>query len=186
MSPELDTKLCSNYPKIFADRYGDMTKTCMCWGFDCGDGWYNIVNQLCANIQHHIDWRNQQRDRAIKFNEMIVEAGYGNLDPLREHYAGWTNRDQRIEEDLAKGLRPVAEPIPQVVATQVKEKFGALRFYYDGGDEHISGMTRMAEAMSAVTCEQCGAPGRQRGGGWIVTLCDAHAEERGIYTDEKF
>jgi len=36
----------------------------------------------------------------------------------------------------------------------------------------------MAEAMSEVTCEQCGAPGEERGGGWIVTLCDTHAGER--------
>jgi hypothetical protein len=37
----------------------------------------------------------------------------------------------------------------------------------------------MAESMSSVTCEDCGIPGKVRGGGWIRTLCDTCAESRG-------
>jgi proline racemase len=36
----------------------------------------------------------------------------------------------------------------------------------------------MAEAMSAVTCEVCGNPGKLVGGGWVRTLCETHAEEQ--------
>jgi hypothetical protein len=57
---------------------------------------------------------------------------------------------------------------------QIKEKFGGLRFYYDGGDDVINGMVRMAEAWAGHTCEECGAPGTSRDGGWIKTLCDTH------------
>ena len=113
-----------------------MTETAMCWGFDCGDGWFNIINQLCANIQHHVDWAQEQKEK------------YGR-----------------------------GEGCSQVVAVQVKEKFGTLRFYTNGGDEQIYGMIRMAESMSAVTCEECGAPGQRRGQGWIYTACDAHTKE---------
>jgi len=49
-----------------------------------------------------------------------------------------------------------------------------LRFYYRGGDEVIDGMVRMAESMSGVTCEECGAPGVTGGQGWIKTLCETH------------
>jgi hypothetical protein len=185
MTPELDAKLCSTYPKMFANRYGDMKTTAMCWGFEHGNGWYNIINTLCANIQHHIDWHNKQRDQAVKYNEMIVEAGYGNLDPLREYYKGWMDRDDKIKEAIERGLRKVEDPVQQVVVTQVKEKFGTLRFYYDGGDDVIDGMVRLAEGMSGCTCEECGKPGSQRGGGWIVTLCDEHAEARGIYDNNE-
>ena len=68
--------------------------------------------------------------------------------------------------------------MPQLVAVQIKEKFGGLRFYYEGGDDQIYGMVRMAESWAAVTCEECGAPGESRSGGWIKTLCDKHEEER--------
>jgi hypothetical protein len=148
MRQELDQLLCERYPKIFANRHADMKTTAMCWGFEHDDGWFNIIDRLCSNIQHHVDWSHKDHAWDIKWNQ--------------EH----------PEEP-----RPVRGIISQVVADQVKEKFGALRFYYHGGDDIVDGMARMAESMSAVTCEQCGAPGRQRGRGWIMTRCDEHAKE---------
>ena len=70
------------------------------------------------------------------------------------------------------------ETVPQVTVAQIKEKFGGLRFYYDGGDEQIRGMVQMAEAWADTSCEECGAPGKRRDGGWIKTLCDHHEAER--------
>lgn len=64
-----------------------------------------------------------------------------------------------------------------VTVAQIKEKFGGLRFYYDGGDDTVDGMVRMAESWAARVCEQCGNVGEQRSGGWIRTLCDQHEEE---------
>lgn len=60
----------------------------------------------------------------------------------------------------------------QVRAVQVKEKFGGLRFYIGSGNTEIFGMIRMAEEISFKICEECGSPGKNRGGGWIKTLCD--------------
>ena len=70
------------------------------------------------------------------------------------------------------------ETVPQVTVAQIKEKFGGLRFYYDGGDEQIRGMVQVAEAWADTSCEECGAPGKRRDGGWIKTLCDHHEAER--------
>jgi len=69
---------------------------------------------------------------------------------------------------------------------QIKEKFGGLRFYYDGGDEYISGMVAMAEVWASRTCEVCGDPGKSRSGGWIKTLCDKHDEERKAEYKKRF
>lgn len=69
-------------------------------------------------------------------------------------------------------------PVPQVVVEQIKEKFGSLRFYYQGGDEQIHGMVRMAESWADASCEECGAPGKRTSGGWIKNLCDFHITER--------
>lgn len=146
MKEEFDKLLCEKYPKIFRDRHAPMTETCMCWGFECGDGWYQILNSLCGNIQSYIDWNNKS-----------AVAGYKDF-----------------------------QPVEQVVAVQVKEKFGGLRFYYDGGDRHIAGMVRMAEAWAGHSCEECGAPGKSREGGWIKTLCDEHEAERQARYKERY
>lgn len=130
MKKELDDLLCSNYPKIFKDRHAGCETTAMCWGFDCGDGWFPLIDNLCSQIQWHL-----------------------------EHNA---------EKDT-----------PQFVAAQVKEKFGGLRFYGDGGDEHIDSFVQFAESISVRICEECG--GMQDtvtySIGWNRTLCPTHAEK---------
>ena len=159
MTPELDNLLCEKYPKIFRDRNAPMNQTCMCWGFDCGDGWFNIIDMLCANIQSHIDNIERQQGYTIEWTKNVNDPDFE-----------WTAFVKREE-------RPVPELIDQVVAIQVKEKFGTLRFYYSGGDDVINGLERMAESMSAVTCEECGNPGTRTTGGWIRTLCETHKKE---------
>ena len=138
MKQALDKLLCEKYPKIMVNRNKDMKETTMCWGFECGDGWFNILDQLMGNIQHHIDWRNKKE-----------------------------------------------EFIAQVTLDQVKEKFGTLSFYYTGGDDYIRGMVRMAESMSGTVCEECGAPGKLRGSGWIYTACDTHTKPEHLTEQEQ-
>lgn len=75
----------------------------------------------------------------------------------------------------------------RIQAVQVKEKFGTLRFYIGGpdfNDERVQAIVRRAEERSCVECETCGAAGKRRGGGWIQTLCDAHAPEVEADDDE--
>ena len=84
MNQDLDTKLCKAYPKLFVNRHAPMQETCMCWGFSHDDGWYNIIDQLCGNIQHHIDWRERQLEVAIKYNEMARQCKAGNFDLFEE------------------------------------------------------------------------------------------------------
>jgi len=62
------------------------------------------------------------------------------------------------------------------VAVQVKEKWGGLRFYVSNSDDYINGAITLAESLSLRTCEQCGAPGKLRGRGWVRTLCDEHVK----------
>jgi len=193
MKPELDEKLCKKYPKIFRDRHASMTTTAMCWGFECGEGWYSIINHLCSNIQGHIDWKRKERARDIRFNRALKRALVGDKSSLIKYhtYKGSISEFamKRVEEDItAAKFRDVSPKINQVVAEQVKEKFGGLRFYYRGGDEFISGLVRMAESMSYVTCEVCSSPAKQTTGGWIVTMCqpciDSREERRQRELDE--
>lgn len=190
MKEELDKTLVKKYPKIFRDRYSPMTETAMCWGFEHGDGWYNIIDMMCSIIQNHIDNTRRNRAAVLRYNRLLKKAINGDIDPLIKYYT-WgdseKNRNWAIEkanEDVEKQeYRKVPEACPQVVASQIKEKFGTLRFYYHGGDEFCYGVENMAEAMSARTCEVCGKPGKSYSGGWVSTLCPEHAVERGKIDD---
>ncbi len=99
-----------------------MTQTCMCWGFDCGDGWFDILDELCKKITARCE-----------------EMGY---------------TDVRV--------------------SQVKEKWGTLRFYMNHADDEIYKYIDEAEAKSENTCEKCGAPGTcaLTTNGWYGVRCD--------------
>lgn len=65
---------------------------------------------------------------------------------------------------------------PQVVAFQVKEKFGGLKFYINNGsgsNEQYS-LIHFTESLSYSVCEECGSMAdiSLRKGGWIRALCD--------------
>lgn len=80
---------------------------------------------------------------------------------------GWFDLINRLSEKL--------EPFG-VVALQIKEKFGGLRFYIGAApSEHFEEIYRYiheAESKSFEICEDCGAPGFRRERSWIKTLCD--------------
>jgi len=186
MKQELDEALCAKYPKIFKYRHAPMTHTAMCWGFECGDGWYNIIDVLCGNIQSHVDFKRKRRARALQFNRALKRALAGDTRPLQMHFTfgGKGEPDEWAIEMANKAIvkaefNEVPPPMPYITASQVKEKFGGLRFYTNGYTDEVSGMIRMAEAMSYRTCEECGSPGRSNSYGWISTLCDTHRLERG-------
>jgi len=73
--------------------------------------------------------------------------------------------------EIAQG--DTALDIPDCRITQIKEKFGTLRFYYVGGDDYIHGAVDLAEQLSVDICEDCGAPGKECAGEYIRTLCDS-------------
>lgn len=184
MKEELDKQLCKKYPKIFRDRRAPVTQTAMCWGFSCGDGWHTIIDVLCSKIQRHIDHSRKERARALRYNRALKRALAGDTAGLL-HYNTLPGREvndwtkKTVARDLeAAQYRTVPEAVPQVVAVQVKEKFGGLRFYINGGDNTIHSYIEFAESMSYRTCEECGAPGQVYTDGWHVTLCEQHAAEQ--------
>lgn len=63
---------------------------------------------------------------------------------------------------------------------QIKEKFGGLRLYYNHAKDinvwayvACEMAVRDAEQKCWKLCENCGAKGKLRDGGWVKTLCDA-------------
>lgn len=57
----------------------------------------------------------------------------------------------------------------------VKEKYGVLRAYLRESTTEAERPIDIAASRSSKTCEDCGAVGRRRSGGWIKTRCDSCA-----------
>ena len=69
---------------------------------------------------------------------------------------------------------PVADT-ETVVATQIKEKFGTLRFYHRGGDDFVYSLINLVEELSGSICEICGGIGStSERNNWLRTRCPLH------------
>jgi hypothetical protein len=106
--------------------------------FECGDGWFTIIDKLCTNIVHYVEQQKSSLDYKKKSGELVEDIEYEQVE---------------------------------VKISQVKEKFGGLRFYTYGGDKYVRGMIHFAESMSFKICEYCGSQGELGGQGWYKTLC---------------
>jgi hypothetical protein len=172
MKKEFDEMLCQKYPKIFAQRNMNPQQTLMCWGFECGDGWYNLLDHLCLNLQSYIDQHNKQRQREVSKKEAYANGYSAVLKFYQGDAAQPSEWDEKNAYKTMKEGVVVPDEIPQVVAVQVKEKFGSLRFYVDGGDDYTAGMIRLAESISASMCESCGIPSKVKNNdGWLSNMC---------------
>lgn len=77
MNKLLQEKLYRKYPALFIQKDLPMTQTCMCWGCDCGDGWYDILEELCEKVKDVPDLQFAQVKE--KFGGLRVYPEPGNV-----------------------------------------------------------------------------------------------------------
>ena len=178
MKKELDEQLCSTFPLLYADRHASMKATCLCWGFDCGDGWFNLIYDLSTKLE--------------KIIASTSDCGYCECgDKKDEHIDGWSSCRRIIEGTKWQKSEQAFKCECQLYhaqkpkASQVKEKFGELRFYMTNYDDEIDRFIEEAEDLSAITCEECGKSGTLRKiNHWLYTRCDACFEKEIQRLDE--
>jgi len=175
MKPELDKILVASYPLLYADRYENKKNTLMCWGFSCGDGWFDLISELSQKIESEI-------------NDILKECSDFSCATCgcekRKHYGCATSQ---VGKCLAIYKDPTSKEEPpgnyracfcekykssHPRAAQVKEKYGGLKFYMTSTNDKISALISEAEALSLKTCELCGSEGKLRKDGWWSTRCD--------------
>ncbi len=183
MNEQLDKQLCEKYPKIFRDRHKSMTETCMYWGFEHGDGWYDILEHLCESLTRTYSTSIELDD------EDGLRLGLEKCTYTKKYHF-----------DVKA---------PQVIADQVKQKFGTLRFYYhieydpklvelkntgkypriekimDRYAAYYQGMVHMAEIMSSRTCELTGKKGEMHvSGGSLMGYYHTLNKEEAVNSPE--
>jgi len=83
---EFAKRMEDRFPKMFAEPYG---------GFCVSEGWWPILENLCANIQHHINWK---RGECPQVTVNQIKEKFGGL---RFYYSGG--------DDYISGMISMAE-----------------------------------------------------------------------------
>lgn len=71
MKNELEENLYKNFPLLYSEHKLPMSHTCMCWGFSCGDGWYDLIYNLSSKLEPLI--KKQMND--VKFEDKTCFCG---------------------------------------------------------------------------------------------------------------
>lgn len=92
---------------------------------------------------------------------------------------GWFNLINSLSSIIESHLdRLPVDMQDQIFAEQIKEKFGALRYYVSEMVPYIEGAITLAEDLSNNICQVCGAPGGHKQiRMWFHTLCEEHYKE---------
>lgn len=50
MTSELELKIVNQFPELCRNYQGDMKKTCFAFGFECGNGWFDLIWDTFSQI----------------------------------------------------------------------------------------------------------------------------------------
>jgi hypothetical protein len=161
-----------------------LTESLMAFGFECGDGWFDLIWELCEKIEKELDKHPELKGVKLTWYEKIwavIQSVFFTIklritdviNTIKGKEKKYPFLDRRIS---FKDRIPTWKYHPFEVL-QVKEKFGTLRFYTNFETKEISNYIEEAEKKSAHTCEVCGEEGKLRTGGWLMTLCDEHVKK---------
>jgi hypothetical protein len=50
VNPELERKLVDKYPRLFMDSEAAQNRPQTTFGFECADGWFDLIDTLCARL----------------------------------------------------------------------------------------------------------------------------------------
>lgn len=130
-----------------------------------------LVSRMIA-----LRWQGSQQPREVPAESYLdLHRDFpGVFTDTLETPAGWHFMLAAAAESILEAGVPAGSR-----TCQVKSKFGTLRWYVRGSTpQGMLETIAAAEWLSGAVCEVCGAPGTTRPGGWIRTLCDAHADAK--------
>jgi hypothetical protein len=92
MKQELQDKLYEKYPSLFANKDKSIQESCMAWGIECNDGWYDLLSAVCWRIFQHeknIADRIRIRNEAEKENDRSdLDYTPVKFDQIKEKFGG--------------------------------------------------------------------------------------------------
>ncbi|NDD85120.1 hypothetical protein EBZ38_12720 [bacterium] len=92
MKQELQDRLFKKYPTLFENKDKSIQESCMAWGIECNDGWYELLSSVCWRISQHeknIADRIRIRNEAGKENDQSdLDYVPVKFDQIKEKFGG--------------------------------------------------------------------------------------------------
>ena len=102
MKEELDIALVKDFPNLYKQRNLSPQETCMCWGFECGNGWEPLIRKLSEKLEAMI-LKVPTEDRQY-YSAMQVKEKYGTLRFYMSCCTDEMNKAIEIVEDESRKI----------------------------------------------------------------------------------
>ena len=76
MRSELTARLYERYPALFVQRHLHMSQSSMWMGFSCRDGWFDLIDGLCAELQAGVEAGLFAQPEAVQVKEKYGELRF--------------------------------------------------------------------------------------------------------------
>ena len=91
MKQNLENILYKDFPKLFAQKDLDKMQTCMCWGIECPDEWFDVIYAACQCIQTMTDNNKHISDKYPQVEFTQVKEKFGLLCMYNNVNSGYVN-----------------------------------------------------------------------------------------------
>lgn len=159
----LEKELVERYPTLYQDYGGDPKQICMSRGFEHGDGWFRIIEELSAKLD------TIARKCEITIIADQVKEKFGTL----RFYYGVSGLERVLELEENAEIRVVESETKAVLTMTIRSKSPKVEKIY----QEIHSAIKDAEELTRKTCMFCGNAGSLRTKLYWHVSCDKCEKE---------
>jgi hypothetical protein len=105
MNIEFEQKMYDQYPDLFSNKDKTPQESCMSFGIECGDGWYDILDGVCSSIKNREENLKNRKKYSPEFVPDLIPVTFDQIKEkfggLRIYYSGG--------DDYIRGIISMAE-----------------------------------------------------------------------------
>jgi hypothetical protein len=138
MNPKLEFAIISKYPLLYADVHKSPQESLMCFGFECNDGWFDMIDELSSKIEPIIKKFKEENPDTPHPRAIQVKEKFGSLRFYMTSYLDEIDKILDKYEDISETIcEECGAP-----NSSVRSKSGWLRCLCDKCDENYENIRK--------------------------------------------
>ena len=101
MNNELTEKLYAEFPALYRGHTKPPEQSSMCWGFECGDGWFMLIHELSRDLTDYL-----KTHPALDVEVVQVKSKFGSF---RYDVVGGDEATTRLINDARERAKRICE-----------------------------------------------------------------------------
>lgn len=142
MNNELTEKLYAEFPYLYRGHTKPREESSMCWGFECGDGWFMLIHELSRDLTGYLE-----KTPTLDLEVMQVKSKFGSF---RYYVDGGDEATEKLIADACERAKHVCE-LTGKEGTLCERKTGRRRF--SGSSPYMVLCDEKAKELGYSPCE---------------------------------